>query len=80
MNDTQARVARCFSSVFPSVPQDQISAASPESVPTWDSLAHIRLLSAVAEEFGLEFDMEDYEELQSVPLIVAYLEKKKSHG
>jgi acyl carrier protein len=37
---------------------------------------HIRLLSAVAEEFGLELEMEDFDELVTYPLIVDYVNGK----
>jgi acyl carrier protein len=39
-------------------------------------VAHITLLSAVAEEFGVELESEDFAELVSFALIAAYLEKR----
>jgi acyl carrier protein len=80
MNNTQERIARCFTSVFPKLRRDEIANASTASVGSWDSLAHVRLLSAVAEEFGLDLDMDDYETLVSFPLILQYVETKVAHG
>ena len=76
MNDIKDRVARCFSNVFPDIRQEEIPRASTASLAAWDSVAQVTLLSSVAEEFGLDFEVEDFEELVSYPLIVGYLEKK----
>jgi acyl carrier protein len=38
---------------------------------TWDSLAHLRLISAIEEEFGLRFAMEEIGELDSFERICA---------
>lgn len=80
MNDTQEKVARCFSNVFPDLPQGEIPRASTTSLAAWDSVAHVTLLSAIAEEFGRDFELEDFEELVSFELIVAYLERETANG
>ena len=74
MNSNQQRVIRCFSNVFPDLPEEEIPRASTASLAAWDSVAHVTLLSSIAEEFGLTFELEDYEELVSYPLIVDRLE------
>lgn len=80
MNDTQERVARCFSNVFPDIPREEIPRASTASLAAWDSVAHVTLLSAIAEEFDMDFELDDFEELVSYPLIVDYLESKSANG
>jgi acyl carrier protein len=80
MNDIKDRVARCFSNVFPDIRQEEIPRASTASLAAWDSVAQVTLLSSVAEEFGLDFEVEDFEELVSYPLIVDYLERKSVDG
>jgi len=80
MNDIKDRVARCFSNVFPDIRQDQIPSASTTSLAAWDSVAHVRLLSSIEEEFSLQLEMEDFEELVSYPLIVTCLEKRSSNA
>jgi acyl carrier protein len=76
MPNIETRVVRCFSNVFPAVPPAEISRASTASLAAWDSVAHVTLLSSISEEFGLEFELEDFEELVSYALIVDYLESK----
>ena len=76
MNDTQERVTRCFSNVFPDLPEAEIPRASTASLAAWDSVAHVTLLSSISEEFGQAFELEDYEELVSYPLIVDRLENR----
>ena len=60
MNDLKAKVARCFSNVFPDLPQAEIPRASTASLGSWDSVAHVTLLSAIEEEFGVAFELDDF--------------------
>jgi acyl carrier protein len=76
MNNIKERVATCFLNVFPNIRPDELSGASTTSLEGWDSVAHVTLLSSISEEFGLDFEMEDFEELVSYQLIVEYLERK----
>jgi acyl carrier protein len=76
MNNIQQRVALCFANVFPNIRQDEIPNASAASFAGWNSIAQVTLLSSVAEEFGIDFEVEDFEKLDSYALIVKYLEKK----
>ncbi len=80
MNDTKEKVARCFSNVFPDIQQDEIPRASQASIAAWDSVAHITLLASIAEEFGLDFEFEEFEALVSYASIVDYLEGKSANG
>jgi acyl carrier protein len=66
--------------VFPDVAPDRIPGASTASLPAWDSVAHVTLLSAIAEEFGFDFELEDFEELTSYASIVDYVENKSADG
>jgi acyl carrier protein len=75
MNDIQERVTQCFSNVFPDLRAEEIPRASTASLASWDSVAHITLLSSIAEEFGQSFELEDFEELVSYALIVDRLEE-----
>jgi acyl carrier protein len=80
MNKTSQRVASCFLNVFPDLQTDELPRASTASLAAWDSVAHIFLLTAIAEEFELELATEDYEELISFQLIVDYVENRNQHG
>ncbi len=76
MSHLQERLAACFAGVFPDIQPDEVPRASTASLAAWDSVAHVTLLSAVSEEFGVEFEMEDYEDLVSYALILDCLEGK----
>jgi acyl carrier protein len=80
MNRIDERVTRCFSNVFPDLPEREIPKASTASLAAWDSVAHVTLLSSIAEEFGLTFELEDYEELVSWPLIVDCIENRTGNA
>ncbi len=47
-----------------------------EDIEEWDSLTHIRLLTALESEFGFQFDIEEIERLNSVSAIVETIQKK----
>ena len=80
MDDVNAKAARCFTRVFPDLKAEDVSRASTASMAAWDSVAQVTLLSTISEEFGVEFEMEDFEQLVSYPLIVDHLESKLGHG
>jgi len=80
MNDIEKRVTHCFRNMFPALAPDEIAKAGTSSLPAWDSIAHISLLSSVAEEFGVAFEIEDFEELVSYRLIVDWLENHAANG
>lgn len=47
-----------------------------ESIEAWDSLGHIRLVSAMEEAFGVSFTLDEIEAMNSVPQIAAVLATK----
>ena len=73
MSDIPTRVSQCFANVFPALAEADIPKARQESLAQWDSIAHITLLSAVAEEFGLELDDEALVNLTSFDAVVDYV-------
>jgi len=78
MNDTKEKVTRCFSAVFPNLRYGEIPRASTNSLAAWGSVAHVTLLSSIEEEFGLDLELEDFEELVSYALILERLENKST--
>lgn len=70
MSSIESRLTACFTNVFPQLKPEEAEAASTDTVQAWDSVAHITLLTAVSEEFGIEFEPEDYVELISYALIL----------
>lgn len=53
---------------------------SPDTVKTWDSLRHMKLVLALEEELGVQFTADQIVEMNSVALILAVLEEAKSNG
>ena len=73
MNNIQVRLMRCFSAVFPTLPEQQIATATLETVDGWDSVAAATLVTTIEEEFGIEFDVEALGNLTSYQSIFDYL-------
>ena len=65
MNDLETRLKRCFSAVFPDLPDGRIMDASLDTVSEWDSVAQITLMQVIEDEFQVKIDEEDAEQLTS---------------
>jgi len=76
MPELDDRLARCFASVFPALPPDQIQAASVQSVPVWDSLAAVTLIAVLEEEFNTQIDLMEMPELTSYSAVRDYLQRQ----
>lgn len=74
MTTTASRVAQCFLNVFPDLAAADLQRASQASLPQWDSVAHVTLLSALAEEFQIELTDDSFESLTSYLLILDFME------
>ena len=77
MTDIGSGVANCFSNVFPDLALGDIPRASQASLAQWDSVAHVTLLAAIAEEFQVDLDEEALESLTSYSLIVDFVESRR---
>jgi acyl carrier protein len=73
MPDFDARLLRCFESVFPGLTQEEIRTGSAEQG-MWDSLSLVTLVAVVQEEFGVEILEEELPNLVSFAAFRAYLE------
>jgi acyl carrier protein len=59
------------------VSADQISQhSSPETLATWDSVQHLNLVLALEQEFAVQFEPEEMDEMLSIGQIVSALERK----
>ena len=76
MTNIPSRVSRCFMDVFPDLTEADLPRASQSSLPQWDSVAHVTLLSAIAEEFQFELDDESFESLTSYPRVLDFVERR----
>jgi acyl carrier protein len=80
MADTQARLQRCFSAVLPTLSAEQIAQASPATVAGWDSVASVTLFALIEEEFAVEIDVQDMQNLLSFENLLGYLQEKTGSG
>ena len=63
------RIYRVVSEVFGVSINDVNDDASPDTIPAWDSMAHINLILSLEAEFDLSLSLEDGMEMLSVGLI-----------
>ena len=80
MPDLEARLVRCFSSVFADLAPEEIRTASAESLGAWDSLAAVTLIAVLQEEFGLQIALADYPKLKSFQGIESYIRSRNGAG
>ena len=74
MDEVKNRLAKCFQTVFPDMPDDEILLASQASVPAWDSIAAITLVNVIEDEFGFAMDFEVLPDLNSFDLVLRYVQ------
>jgi len=69
------RVRRIAADVL-EVPRDRVSAsASSENIETWDSVHHLNLVLALEQEFHVQFEPEEIDEMTNIANILAVLER-----
>jgi acyl carrier protein len=78
MDQISQRLEACFARVFPKLSPEEIRQANVERVAAWDSMASITLLSLIDEEFGVELNMDDFEQFTSFPKILGYIRTQAS--
>ena len=47
-----------------------------QDLPSWDSLGQVNLIMAIEQAFDVYIEVEEFGNLNSVPAILAYLEKQ----
>jgi acyl carrier protein len=70
------KVQAIFQDVFddPKLRIDRSSSAA--TVPAWDSLAHINLVTAIQQEFKIKFALGELEQLKNVGDLLDLMERK----
>jgi acyl carrier protein len=58
------------------IPAKITEATRDQDLPAWDSLGQVNLIMALEQEFGVYIEVEEFGNLNSVPAILAYLEKQ----
>ncbi|HEY9517487.1 MAG TPA: hypothetical protein VIQ74_17645 [Gemmatimonadaceae bacterium] len=78
MPDARERLVMCFEAVFPDLAPDRIADASLETIAEWGSLASVRLIAVIEEEFEIVIPIEDYGDMASFQGIHSYLLAKSA--
>jgi acyl carrier protein len=69
MTDAEAERLTDLIATVLGITQAEAGTATTENVPAWDSLAHLNLIMAVEQEFGVQFSADQIAELDSVQRI-----------
>jgi len=59
------RLIRCFQAVFPELTETDVERASVSRLAAWDSVATVTLAASVEEEFGIQFEADEIEKMDS---------------
>ena len=70
------RLQQIFRETFDNDKLTLTDALSPETMPAWDSLAHVKLMMGCEEEFGVKFTIEETVESTSVGKLKSVLASK----
>jgi acyl carrier protein len=77
MNDQIFDQVRRLASELFDVPAGQIAAdSSPATLENWDSVQQLNLVLALEEEFGVKFEPEDMEKMQTIGQVTQAVENK----
>jgi len=76
MTKLEEKLTQIMSLVF-EIPEDRIKEdSSPDDIENWDSIGAINLITAIEEEFDIEFDDEDLLEMLNFQLIKLKVKEK----
>ena len=64
MNDVRSKLVDIFVSVF-EVPESDVSSIEYQSVPAWDSIGHMLMISEIETIFSISIDMNDVIEISN---------------
>jgi acyl carrier protein len=72
------KLAEIVAELFDLDPAAVDDALTPEDVELWDSMNHLRLVSAVEEEFQIKLSMQEIESIRSLAMLRALVEQRTS--
>lgn len=74
MNDRLHEIVAELFDLDPAAVDDTLT---PENVELWDSMNHLRLVSAVEEEFQIRLSMQEIESIRSLATLRALIEQRR---
>ena len=76
--DTLQKLESIFQDTFTGTGYEFSTETTRDDIDEWDSLNHIRLLTAIESEFEFQFDLDEIEDISSVSTIVEIINNKLS--
>jgi len=76
VSDDAARVRRVVADVLGVDAAMLSDDSNPDTIPSWDSLAHLNLVVALEQEFGVALSPDDVLEMMSMKLITLILRER----
>ena len=73
-----AKLTEIVAELFDLDPAAVEDGLTPEDVELWDSMNHLRLVSAVEEEFQIKLSMQEIESIRSLAVLRALVEQHTS--
>ena len=73
MMNHEEHLLACFQEVFPGKSKDELRSSSRDSTREWDSMASVTLLTLIQQEFAVDMDLFDLENLSSFQLLLDHL-------
>lgn len=78
MDDIRLRLIACFKAVFPEPDEKTLVELSQAAYPGFDSLASVTLVRLIEEEFHVEMDLFDLEQLNSFAAMESYIRNSQA--
>jgi acyl carrier protein len=70
------RVRQVAADLFSLSPDEVTPETSPETVEMWDSLQHLNLVVALEQEFGVQLEPEEIEQMKDIGSVTRLLDEK----
>ena len=80
MDDIRQRLLSCFEAVFPNREPAKLVELSQAAEPAWDSLAAVTLFRLIEEQFQIQLDLFEMQELDSFPAIENHIRQAHLDG
>ncbi len=77
MNPMLERLQRLFRDVLDDPKLELTPESDAASIPGYDSIVHINIISAVEQEFGVRFELEDILALENAGDLMALISRKQ---
>jgi acyl carrier protein len=73
----EERVKKIMADVFLLDVSEITENSSPDSIPQWDSIGHLNLVTAIEEEFGIKIEDEQITQMLNFKLVVEIIKESQ---